>query len=118
MQTIKFDLPFKVSTNEIYSGCHWTKRKQHKDIMLWAFLGVKSQLKPVDKCTIKFEFYFKSRPLDNTNCSYLAKLMEDCLVHYKILKDDNYKIVEEITISSRKGDKDQVLITLTENNDD
>ena len=80
--------------------------------MLWAFLGVKSQLKPVDKCTIKFEFSFKSRPLDNTNCSYLAKLIEDCLVHYKILKDDNYKIVEEITISSRKGDKDQVLITI------
>lgn len=114
MQSVKMKLPFKVSTNEIYAGTHWSKRAKHKDIMLWSFLGVKSQLKPVDKCKLSFEFLFKRNPLDCSNCSYLVKLLEDCLTHYKIIKDDNYKIVQEVKITSSKGKDDEVIINLEE----
>ena len=114
MQQIAIKLPFKVSANEIYAGTHWNKRKKHKDIMLWSLLGIKSKLKPVETCELSFEFSFKRNPLDNSNCFYLIKLIEDCLTHYKIIKDDNYKIVQKITVTSNKGVDDEVRITITE----
>lgn len=113
MQVIEIDLPFKVSSNLIYSGKHWSERAKLKDQMIWAMFGLK-KLKAVDVCEIEFEFKFKKNPLDCDNCSYLSKMILDCLVHYKILKDDNYKIVNKISLSSEKGDKDSVKITIKE----
>ena len=76
-QTIEFTLPKKLSTNNIYEGVHWATRKKHKDLFIWAFIEVASQIKPVDKCDLEFEFEFKSKPLDCDNCSYMVKLLID-----------------------------------------
>jgi hypothetical protein len=109
----RIDLPFKVSTNAIYAGIHWRKRKSHKDQMLLACIGMK-QLKPVDKpVDIRMDFYFKSHALDSSNCSYLAKLLEDCLVKYGVLKDDSRKYVRDVTYCSHKGKDLYVEIEIT-----
>lgn len=110
MQIIEFKLPQKISTNLIYGGVHWTTRAKHKDLFIWAFLEVASKIKPVDNCCLEFEFEFKSKPLDCDNCSYMAKLLIDCLRHYGKIKDDTPDYVKSIKITSRKGKKDSVKI--------
>lgn len=111
-QRVAFYLPFKVSTNAIYAGIHWTQRKEHKDQMLWAFLPVVKHLNKVNRCKIRIDFEFARQPLDCSNCSYLAKMIEDCLTHYGIIPDDSPKYITEITISSRKGRDKVATLTL------
>ena len=110
MQIILKDLP-KVSLNLWYSGVHWSKRKDIKDNYHWI---IKSQFKHVfskDKVyNADYVFYFKGAPLDATNCVAMVKLIEDI-----IFQDDNWKIVNKITISSRKAkNKQRVEITVEE----
>jgi 23S rRNA-/tRNA-specific pseudouridylate synthase len=100
----------KVSLNKWYSGEHWSKRKRLKDeykIMVNSqFKGVISALKTYE---VDYIFEFKSRPLDASNCVAMLKLIEDI-----IFEDDNYKIIKKISISSRKGVEDIVLINVKE----
>ena len=97
------DLP-KVSLNTWYAGTHWTKRKKLKDTYT---LLVKSQFKKVYSKLNSYEteyiFYFKSRPLDASNCIAMAKMIEDI-----IFEDDNYKVVTKLSMESRKSDVDRV----------
>ena len=46
----------------------------------------------------------------------IAKMIEDCLVHYKIIKDDNFKIVQKISITSTLGNDDEVELIIRELN--
>ena len=98
----------KVSLNLFYSGVHWSKRKKLKDKYK---LLIKSQFKQVlskDKTyDVEYTFNFKTRPLDASNCVAMVKLIEDV-----IFEDDNYKIVESITIKSRKAKFDNVEIEI------
>ena len=64
----------------------------------------------MDKCNLEFEFQFRSKPLDCDNCSYMVKLLIDCLRHYGKIKDDTLDYVESIKITSRKGVVDKVKI--------
>ena len=109
MQIILKDLP-KISLNEWYAGKHWTKRKQIKDTYK---LIVKNQFKHVfskDKCyAVIYAFNFRTRPLDASNCVAMVKLIEDI-----IFEDDNWKIVNQITIVSRKNRHEFVKITVEE----
>jgi len=109
-QSIKItlnDLP-KISLNEWYSGVHWSKRKAIKDKYYWT---IKSQFNDVlrkDKVyKVSYSFYFKLKPLDASNTIAMVKMIEDI-----IFEDDNYKIIEQITISSQKGAKDVVYIEI------
>lgn len=111
-QIIDLDLPTKISTNKIYSGTHWTERKKLKDLYVWNFLIVASKIKPIDRCELEFEFEFKNKPLDCDNCSFMAKLLVDCLRHYQKLIDDTPKYLSSIKISSKKGKKDKVRIII------
>ena len=111
-QVVELELPEKLSTNKIYEGVHWAIRKKHKDLFLWAFIGVASKIKPVDNCDIEFEFGFKSKPLDCDNCSYMAKLLIDCLRHYNKLPDDTPEYLKSIKITSRKDSKNRVIIKI------
>ena len=113
-QVIDFILPAKLSTNNIYAGTHWSVRKKHKDLFLWGFIEVASKIKPVDKCNLEFEFQFRSKPLDCDNCSYMVKLLIDCLRHYGKIKDDTLDYVESIKITSKKSNKNNVLIKISE----
>ena len=109
-QVVDFILPEKLSTNNIYAGVHWSVRKKHKDLFIWGFIEIASKIKPVDKCDLEFEFEFKSKPLDCDNCSYMVKLLIDCLRHYGKIKDDTLDYVGSIKITSRKGVVDKVKI--------
>jgi hypothetical protein len=114
-QIIIKDLP-KVSSNKIYAGTHWTKRNKLKESYLWITKGPFSKLKPVESlCDLTFEFYFVKNALDSSNCGYMAKMLEDCLVECKILQGDTIKHVRKITLQSLKSqfkDSDTCVITI------
>ena len=107
MKIIINDLP-KLSLNKWYSGVHWTKRKKIKDQYK---LIIKSQFNEVlskdNSYSVTYLFNFKTRPLDASNCVAMVKLIEDV-----IFEDDNYKIVNSITIKSRKSKVDNVEIEI------
>lgn len=111
-QYAEMELPFKVSTNKIYAGCAWQERERYKQKMIQAGWQIKGKLKPVESADVEFYFEFKGRPLDCDNVSFLAKLILDVLRHQGILKDDSPKYVKSVRLSSRKGEKDKVLIVL------
>lgn len=101
------DLP-KISLNKWYSGMHWTKRKKIKDNYT---LLVKSQFnKTLPKSNtykVAYNFTFKSRALDASNCVAMVKMIEDI-----IFENDSYKIVKSISITSQKGAEDSVKIKI------
>lgn len=111
MQKIEMPIPWKLSTNAVYAGIHWSKRKKHADVYHRAFLPWKGKVKihsfPVQ---IHYFFTFKSRPLDSTNCCYMTKLLEDSMVIHKILPDDSPSFVAASHVYSRKGAEDTITI--------
>jgi len=101
----------KKSTNKIYAGEHWSKRKEFKDI---CFDYARHFCKPVQEfgpypIQIRYRFVFTSRVLDTTNLTYLVKVFEDALRSLKILKDDSPKYVVrtiiEVVESTKKKTK-------------
>lgn len=109
---MKIELPLKVSTNKIYSGMHWRNRAKHKELMLTACIGMKTMLKYEDMIDLRIDFFFKGKLLDSSNCSYMGKMIEDCLVKYGVLIDDTPKYVRDFTISSNKGQSDYAVISI------
>jgi len=99
----RVDLPLKISTNQIYSGVHWTVRNNHKNIyrnnLVYLFKMIPPPKVPF---ILNIDFYFKKNVLDCSNCSYLAKLLEDCLIHAGLIADDNPKVIKKICLSSNK----------------
>lgn len=111
-QIVEFAFPEKISTNAIYSGVHWSKRQKHKELYLWSFLSVKNQITAVSDCDLEFDFHFKSKPLDCDNCSYMAKLIIDCLRNYGKIKDDTPQFIHSVKISSKKSNENKVIIKI------
>ena len=107
MQIILYNLP-KVSLNQLFGSGHWSKRTQIKELYKWS---IKAQTKIVfskhDKYNVTYDFEFKGRPLDATNCAAMIKIIEDIL-----FEDDKFDIVESVNISSRKGKEDKVIINV------
>ena len=103
------DLP-KISTNDIYAGIHWTKRKKIKDDC--KFL-IKNQFKHVLKKDkhyhVDYVFCWKKNPLDALNVAFMAKIIEDV-----IFEDDKHDIITHIGLSSCKGKEDIVYIKVIE----
>jgi len=85
----------KISTNKIYAGIHWTKRREAKD----SVLGYATAFcRPVQKVgsypvEIRYRFLFRTRPLDTLNTALLAKMFEDALCALGVLEDDDPKHV-------------------------
>lgn len=104
----------KISLNDWYSGCHWSKRKKIKDLYKWK---VREQTKQIFKDDrqyhVEYCFEFKSNPLDSSNCSAMVKIIEDIL-----FKKDGYNVVLSVKMSSRKSKSDKVTITIHEINKD
>jgi hypothetical protein len=107
----KLPKQFKISTNKIYSGMHFRQRKKLKDSFFsyYKIMLMKHRVKPINT-TIKLEFIFsfKTRLLDSSNCSYMAKMFEDTLVTTGILKDDSPKYIRSVEYCSRKACKGEV----------
>lgn len=87
------------------------KFKEYQEACGWF---IKSPDKPIDcKCNIKAVYYMPTRRrVDITN---LHSALHDILVHYKVIADDNCKIVIATDGSRVKYDKDnprtEVIIT-------
>lgn len=79
-----------------------------KDKYYWI---VKSQFKDVlSKSNVyecEYMFTFKCKPLDASNCIAMVKMVEDI-----IFEDDKFDIVTKITISSKKGIEDSLIIEI------
>ncbi len=100
---IKYQIPLKgikFSTNLIYAGTNWKARSEIKNRILdvaESFCQPAKRIKsyPVD---ISYQFFFATKPLDSTNCSFLCKMFEDALCALKILKDDAPQFVKSSRI--------------------
>lgn len=104
IKTIEVDNIIKISTNKIYAGIHFRVRVKHKKDYLWLTKTMFKKLEPItEKVDLKFTFHFTKSPLDSSNCSYMGKLLEDCLVTYGVLKNDTIKYVGNVTYESVKS---------------
>lgn len=111
MKPIEIALPIKVSTNAIYAGMHWAKRKEIADEFhraLLPFKGLKIYT-PIQR--LFFTFTFKGKLLDCSNCTFMAKCLEDAMVMNRLIPDDTPDHVESIAIASIKGKADGVSIS-------
>ncbi len=96
---IKYTIPLngiKFSTNKIYAGIHWTKRKEIKDSIssyVFAFCRPVKRVKsyPVE---IEYKFLFGTKPLDSLNTAAMAKMFEDAFRAAGILEDDDPRYVK------------------------
>lgn len=109
---IKIPIPQKVSTNAVYAGMHWSKRKDladlyHRCLVEHRDLRVKEY--PVD---VFYTFTFKGKMLDPSNTSFMQKMLEDGMVKLGILAGDTAKYISGIHIFVEKGVRDEVEIML------
>lgn len=103
------ELP-KHSLNKIYAGMPWPIRKRNKDNYTRLIKEQCKHVFPKDKeYSVSYDFFFKTRALDVSNCTYMLKMIEDV-----IFEDDSYKIVKCLNITSQKGDRDYVRIEIYE----
>ena len=105
------DEKYKISTNKIYSWCHRTFRQKissyYHELVYFDCL----KLKQFDfKVNIDFIFYFKKRALDSSNCSFIAKCIEDWFTKNWLIKDDNINYIWKISMESRKWKENKIEI--------
>ena len=111
----KFNLPTKVSTNKYY-GMHWAKKMKMVDEyneVVFAELLVQ-KIQPIkNQVEVNYRFYFKGKLLDWTNCSAMAKMIEDQMVRSGIFKDDSPKYIARGKLESIKTTtkKDYVIVS-------
>lgn len=120
MIEIRLPLPKKISTNEIYSGKHWSIRNKHKNLFRSIYVPILIPYQPLNFPAVHYHFFFKKKALDHSNCSYMVKLIEDCMIKAGMIKDDSPKYVDYISIKSHKiekykYDEDYVVLMIEEN---
>jgi len=108
VNTFIYEIPDKLSTNKLYAGTHWTKRKKIKDLYTLTLrpLLKACEIEPVEDYPVDLEFIFlfgKGRVLDSSNCSGMGKVIEDILVTEGILEDDSSSYVRTVSYSSAKN---------------
>lgn len=108
------------STNAMYAGQHWSKRKAHKAAaeaaVMVALMQTGKQVftKPV-KIQMQPNLGKGKRGYDVSNYSYTFKLIEDCLVSRGILKADTADFVKEVRFMSPvRADKTGMVILISE----
>lgn len=112
MLHITIPVPEKVSSNAIYSGMHWAKRKALADLYHNSLIEYRNERITDYPVTLSFIFNWKSRALDCSNTFFCAKLLEDALVQMGVLKDDSPQYVFEVSVISQKGERDEVTILI------
>ena len=103
MIILEYNIPkwYKDSLNSIYSGIHWTKRREKANY--WHNV-TKIDVMNLDKIDyrieLEFKFFFKSRMLDSSNCAFMWKMLEDSLVKNWLLEDDSPEYVANVKYES------------------
>lgn len=98
------------STNEIYAGVHWRKRKKAKDDATIATLAaVRAAGNPKASGLVDLVFQPRLgkgvRRRDTSNASMNAKLIEDALVKAGVLTDDTDKYVRRVILEPCEIDR-------------
>lgn len=106
--SVKFCIPIaeKVSLNKIYAGVHWRKRREWAEVMHWMVLS--ARILPYDgpfPVDCRYHFFLHGKQLDSSNCAFLAKLVEDGLVHAKVIPDDSRQYVRWVSVLSSQAKK-------------
>ena len=107
------------STNVIYAGLHWAKRKKAKDDATVATLDAvrEAGLAPVAG---RVDLVFRPRlgkgvrRRDTSNASMTAKLLEDALVKAGVLSDDTEAHVRRVILEPAEIDRQAVTGTYIE----
>jgi len=111
-----------ISWNEMYSGMHWSKRKEEADrvhqFVRFEIINQKLKYEAKDyltygeKVDIHITAYFKNRPQDPDNiCS---KMYIDGLIG-NVIQDDTREFVRKVTVQSEiDKDNPRVEIEITE----
>ncbi|WP_277810670.1 hypothetical protein [Chromohalobacter canadensis] len=98
------------STNAIYSGTHWSKRKKAKDEACMATLAA-VRAAGVHPVTGRVDLVFRPRlgkgvrRRDTSNASMTAKLLEDALVKAGVLADDTEAHVRRVILEPAEIDR-------------
>jgi hypothetical protein len=97
-----------ISSNDFYSGVHWTKRKKiadewHLKIKL---ICRELRIEPVKKCKLIFDF---NNRFDIDNNSAMIKMVIDGMVIAGIFPDDNKDHIKEIVIRESKYNRLTIL---------
>lgn len=110
--TVNIEMIRKVSTNSIYSGVHWSKRREIANLYHTLVLTLKKKLPKIQKFPVILHFIceFEGRVLDSFNCVYMCKCIEDGLVRAGMLPDDSPKYVKYAYCEPRKGEKDLIIL--------
>ena len=100
---LEIPLQLKLSANLIYAGRHWAQRKKDADVYHTMIKEACRKASRINNYPVNIViwFYFKNRPLDCSNCFYMAKLCEDGLIKAGILKDDSPEYVDCLACVSR-----------------
>lgn len=98
-------ISLKESTNNIYAGQHWAKRKEYKDSVSGHAEKFCRLPEPIGRwpVSIRYRFIFETRPLDTLNCAYMAKCFEDAFRALAILPDDTPAYVAESIVEVIKS---------------
>lgn len=113
---LEYTIPdkMKVSTNKIYSWMHWRKRQLLADYYHSIVIADCRNLQPIsEKVDIYFLFEWKWRTLDSSNCTFIAKMIEDALRKSKLIVDDSIRYVWRFSCESTKWKENKVIITIT-----
>ena len=99
-------IPEKVSLNKIYAGVHWKQRREWAEDMHWAVMACRVPAYrgpfPID---CRYHFHLHGKQLDSSNCAFLAKLVEDGLVHAGVIPDDSRNYVRWFSVLSSQAKK-------------
>lgn len=107
------------STNQIYAGIHWAKRKKAKDQALAATLEAVRGI-GMGPAAGRVDLVFRPRlgkgvrRRDTSNASMTAKLIEDALVKAGVLADDTEDHVRRVILEPAEIDRKAVTGTWVE----
>ena len=102
------------TTNKIFSGIHYSKRSRIKTDFRWWYKSLKKVPICIDHGPIHlhFKFTFKKRAYDCDNCSFMGKMILDCMVKDGAFKDDSPKYISSITYTSLKNTEDRIIVSI------
>lgn len=118
MQTLRIEgIPMSLN---VYRNAHYYQLNKEKET--WeriVAVSVKEQkIKKVDRCRITFEFYFKDkRKHDPDNYSASAKFLLDGMVKAGVLDDDNFSVIEELSLKQGGINKKPYILIHLEDSD-
>ena len=96
----------KLSMNKLYAQYHWSIRSEHKT-SYHQLISSQHKYAYGYPCHVEYDYVFEGRALDVSNCSYMTKLIEDCL-----FPNDGIKIVKSIKMTSSRGPEEHVKIRI------